>query len=453
MRYDLKIAWRDLSTRRVATLVAVAVISVAVALSVAVSHINDALQRGIVTASDPFGVLVVGAKGSAQQLVLSTLLLEGVPVGNIPQTVHTQLLEDPRAGLVVPIAMGDNLGGSRIVGTDERLLELSPGTDAPPSFRLAEGRFFEADFEAVVGSRAAELQGLAIGDRFLPAHGVEAGLEDDVHDASPHTVVGILQPSSTAFDDAIFTSVASVQAVHAEDVKGAHAGDGEDAFDESEQLAPWPYDEMVKTMLSSVAHAHGEEHAHAADEEHAHADRGAITAVLVRPVGFAEANQIWQDFYTGTEAQAAFPGAELGGIFDLLDQAQELLLGVGWLAALMAALTLFLAVFSAGTARERLLAIMRALGASRLSVSRVVLLESLMIALAGAIVGRLLGYAVAIVLAGQIAGDAAVPVTITYLPELEPWLWLLPIGVGLLAGAIPALQAYRANVLERLYPG
>jgi len=32
-------------------------------------------------------------------------------------------------------------------------------------------------------------------------------------------------------------------------------------------------------------------------------------------------------------------------------------------------------------------------------------------------------------------------------------LWLLPIGVGLLAGAVPAWQAHRADVLGRLYPG
>jgi putative ABC transport system permease protein len=412
MRYDLGIAWRDLSTRRVTTFVAVAVVSVAIALSVAVTHLNDALQRGIVRASDPFGVLVVGAKGSAQQLVLSTLLLQGVPVGNIPLTIHERLSEDERVSLAVPIAMGDNAGGARIIGTDASFFDLSPGVGEAASFQLLEGRLFETDFEAVAGARAARDQGLTIDSTFLPAHGVEQGLEDDVHD-DPHTVVGILKPSGTAFDDAVFTSVASVNAVH-----------------------------------GAQAHAEGETHAEgAADAEEA------VTAVLVRPTGFAEANEIWQDFYVGTEAQAVFPGAELGGIFDLLDQAQDLLLGVGWLAALMAALTVFLAVFSAGAARERLLATMRALGASRLSVSRVVMLESVVIALAGAMVGRLLGYGVAIVLAGQIGTDSAVPVDIAYLPSLEVWLWLLPLAVGLAAGTIPAWQAYRANILERLYPG
>ena len=47
-------------------------------------------DRGIIRASDPFGVLVVGAKGSGQQLVLSTLLLQGLPVGNIDGHIYAE---------------------------------------------------------------------------------------------------------------------------------------------------------------------------------------------------------------------------------------------------------------------------------------------------------------------------------------------------------------------------
>lgn len=77
---------------------------------------------------------------------------------------------------------------------------------------------------------------------------------------------------------------------------------------------------------------------------------------------------------------------------------------------------------------------------------------TVIIAFAGAIAGRVLGYAAALVLADQIALDSAVPVSIGYLPSLEPWLWVLPLSVALFAGAIPAWQAYRANILERLCP-
>jgi putative ABC transport system permease protein len=142
----------------------------------------------------------------------------------------------------------------------------------------------------------------------------------------------------------------------------------------------------------------------------------------------------------------------LGRLFDLLNQGQELLRVVGYLAAVMAALTLFLAVYSATGARERLLAIMRGLGARRSTVFRIVLFETVLTALLGALVGRLVGYGVALAIAAQLTAQSAIPISIRYLPALEAWLWGLPLLLGVVAGLLPALQAYRANVVEKLFP-
>ena len=418
MFYDLTIAWRNIIARPVQTVITMLVVGLAIALSVTVAQLNDGLQRGIIRASDPFGVLVIGAKGSAQQLVLSTLLLQGNPVGNISQHIYAELTADPRVALAVPIALGDNVGNARIIGTTQDFFTLGPSLREPPSFQLAAGRLFTTTFEAVLGNKAAAQLGLVIGNSFFPAHGVSQGLASDEH-AVPHTVVGILRPSNTPFDNAVFTNVESVIAIHEE-----HTGE---AATRTEQI--------------------GEEHT---DEEQA--GEGEITAILVRPTGFIEQNELWQEFYTGSEAQAAFPGRELGGLFDLLNQGQELLRVVGYLTAVMAALTLFLAVYSAAGARERLLAIMRGLGAGRTTVFRIVLFETVLIAMLGALIGRLVGYSVALAIAAQLSAQSAIPITIRYLPQLEGWLWGLPLLLGIVAGLLPAMQAYRANVVEKLFP-
>lgn len=414
MAYDFTIAWRNIVTRPVQTVITLLVVGLAIALSVTVVHLNDGLQRGIIRASNPFGMLVVGAKGSAQQLVLSTLLLQGNPVGNIAQHIYEELTADPRVDLAVPLAMGDNVGNARIIGTNHDFFTLGPSLQEPPTFQLAQGQLFAEHFEAVLGSKAAANLGLVLGDRFVPAHGVSQGLAGDEH-AIPHTVVGILQPSATAFDNAVFTTLASVIKLHAEEEQSNEAG------------------QQTET-------------------EAGHSEAATITAILVRPVGFIEQNDLWQEFYTGAEAQAAFPGRELGALFDLLNQGQALLRLVGYLAAVMAALTLFLAVYSATSARDRLLALMRGLGANRTTVFRIVLLETVLIALGGALLGRLLGYGVATGIAAQIAAQSAIPIPIRYLPQLEPFLWGLPLLLGTVAGLLPALQAYRANVVEKLFP-
>ena len=426
MMYELKLAWRNLLSRPVQTLVTIIVIALAVALAVAVTHLNEGLQRGIIRASDPFGVLVVGAKGSSQQLVLSTLLLQGTPVGNIDGHILQELQDDPRAALVVPIAMGDNVGGARIVGTDEHFFELRPTQQEAPAFRLAGGRHFAADFEAVLGSRAATELGLGLGDRFQPRHGVARGLESDTH-AEVHTVVGILQPSGTPFDNAVLTSVGSILRMH----------------DET------PHSESATTAGAEEPGVAGAEE-HAAD--HDHSAIGQVTAILVQPTGFIEANELWRDFYTGTEAQAVFPGRELGSLFDLLNQGQEILVVVGYLAAIMAALTLFLAIYSATESRQQLLAILRSTGARRGTVVAVVLVETVLMALLGTLLGRLLGYGAAAAIAAQITRQSAIPISIGYLGTLEGALWVLPLGLGVLAGLLPAWHAYRVNVVEKLFP-
>lgn len=454
--YELKLAWRNLLNRPIQTLVTLAVVALAVALAVTVLHLNDALQRGIIRASDPFGVLVVGAKGSGQQLVLSTLLLQGLPIGNIDGHIFEELRDDPRVALAAPIAMGDNIGGARIIGADEQFFALRSTQQASPAFQLAEGRIFAADFEAVLGSRAAAELGLRIGDQFRPAHGVEPGLEGDDH-AEVHTVVGILRPSGTAFDNAVFTTVNSVVQMHAEaeseQLASTNAPTAKtDAAAADEQATDHATDADANAALLDAA-AHSDEDAHAdAPDEHGHAGPGQVTAVLVAPVGFIEANQLWREFYTSAEAQAVFPGRELGGLFDLLNQGQEILIIVGYLAAIMAALTLFLAIYSATEARQHLLAILRGVGASRRTVMLVVLVETVLVALLGALLGRLLGYGAAAAIAAEISRRSAIPVAIGWLPQAELALWLLPLTLGVLAGLLPAWQAYRVNVVEKLFP-
>jgi putative ABC transport system permease protein len=464
--YELKLAWRNLVNRPVQTLVTLTVVALAVALAVTAIHLNEGLQRGIIRASDPFGVLVVGAKGSSQQLVLSTLLLQGTPVGNIDGHVFEELRNDPRVALAVPIAMGDNIGGARIIGTDEHFFELRSSQQAPPAFQLAEGRLFEADFEAVLGSRAAAALGLRIGDQFRPAHGVEPGLEGDEH-AELHTIVGILRPSDTPFDNAVFTTVNSVIQIHAEAAPEAPVSADSAAMDaHAEETDHDATDSAAVATVAETARHEESEHAddaHAVDEheergeaeahdDHDHAIKGQVTAVLVAPVGFIEANQLWREFYTGTEAQAVFPGRELGGLFDLLNQGQEILIAVGYLAAIMAALTLFLAIYSATESRQHLLAILRGVGASRRTVMLVVLVETVLVAMLGALLGRLLGYGAATAIAGEISRRSAIPIVLGWLPQVEPALWLLPLALGVLAGLLPAWQAYRVNVVEKLFP-
>lgn len=437
MIYDMAVAWRNLRSRPIQTAIPALVIALALALSLAVAMLSDGAKEGIIQASDPFGVMVVGAKGSSQQLVLNSILLQDDPVGNIPYTVYADLAQDERVQLAVPLAFGDNVAGARLIGTDHSFFDLRTSRSAPPAFQLADGQLFaqvgdehdaeseehaeeeheegehhdEGLFEAVLGAKAADDLGLKVGDQFETTHGFGEGIASDHHD-KPYTVVGILKPSGTAYDAAVFTQIESIWHVH------------EVAPDDP--LAPYVGEQMG-----------------ASDQ---------VTAVLVLPASFAGQNQLYQEFYTGTEAQAAFPGTELTDLFDMIDQAQEILGLIGYMVLGMAALTVFLSMYNATVAREHAIAVMRGLGSSPAHVVRIVLFETLFVTLIGAVLGRVLGYGAARVIADMYSARSAIPIPLRILPDWELLLWALPLGVGALASLVPAALAYRVNVVEKLFP-
>jgi|GEM_PF-531627 len=430
MMYDLRIALRNLRKRPVETFVPILIVGLAIALSVAIFVLAYGAEEGIVQASDPFGVLVIGSAGSGQDLVLSSILLQGNPIGNIPYGVYEDLeADDARVQLAVPLAFGDSIGGARIIGTNHNFFRLRTSRSAPSAFQIAEGRLFD-DFarsegtettsvtEAVLGSIAASGTGLQIGDRFVGTHGVGPGIAENVHDNLEYVVVGVLKPSRTAYDAAIYTSIESVWYVHEES--------------EEVDLPSFGQIDLVRDQASAPV----------SDQ---------VTSVLVLPTGFIEQNQIAQEFYVDPTLQVAFPGEQLGNLINLLNQGQVILEGVGYLVLVIAALTLFLSMYSSVLVRRQSIAIMRSIGTSRLSISRIIVFETFIVSVAGAILGRILGYLFAFVAAEIYSNLSAIPVPIRFLPDLEVILWVLTISMGVLSGLIPALMAYRVNVVRQLF--
>lgn len=383
---------------------------------------DDQADQFVVNAvNDLGGALIIGTSDySPTELVENTLLLRGVPTTEIEYELYELFLQDARADWLVPMIFAD-MSGTIIIGTKNTILNMTD-FDGEPVFTIADGRMLTANnndpevehehmegmFEAVVGSRAAERLNLQIGDTFQGSHGLGVTLATDVHEEI-YTVVGILEPTDTAYDEAIFTQVVSVWTVHDDDVLPEFAANQLGATNE-------------------------------------------VTAVLVSATSFANQQQIVQEFLTSQEAQVAFPGDELAQLFELIDQAQEILTVVAYLVLAIASLTVFLAMYNAIVARERAIAIMRGLGSSQAVIFRIVIFETLMVTLIGVVLGRLLAYPAAMLIAAEISSESTIPIPLRVLVNWELILLLVPLGVGAIAGLLPAMMAYRVNVVEKLFP-
>ena len=179
-------------------------LSVTLSAGVALMAYNISMQvkEGIVNTAAYYDI-IIGPSGSSTQLAMNTMFFTDSPLGTIPYAYVEELKKNPDVNQAVPFTMGDSYNAARVVGTTADFLSGKA---------LREGDMFSEPFEAVVGSAVARQYGLSLGDTLITSHGLSSrGTE---HAASPLTVTGILSPSHTAYDNAVFTSVETVWAVH-----------------------------------------------------------------------------------------------------------------------------------------------------------------------------------------------------------------------------------------------
>lgn len=346
--------------------------------------------------------LVVGAKGSPLQLILSSIYHIDTPTGNIPLAAQAQLAQNRLVKKVIPLALGDSYNGFRIVGTNADYA-------AHYGAAVAQGKLFEAPMQAVFGAQAAARSHASVGAVFAGSHGLARGGEE--HKDAPYQVVGILQPTGTVLDRLILTPVESVWRVH-------EISNGIDVNDLEEKAAM--------------------------DAERE------LTALLVQYASPLAAVTMPRMINSQPALQAAQPAFEAAKLFRLLGVGVDVLRGIAAVVLLSAALSMFVALYNALEERKTDLAILRTLGATPAKLFLLLLAEGLLLALSGALLGWLLGHGAVAALGYALSAEQNVRISGWLITPDEGWLALAAIGIGLMAALIPALRAYRTDIATTL---
>ncbi|HEV3007021.1 MAG TPA: ABC transporter permease, partial [Pirellulales bacterium] len=277
-----KIAWRSMQQRALASWLTGLSMALGVALVVSVLVIHSVVSDTFRRTAQGFD-LIVGAKGSGLQLVLNTVFHLSKPINNIPYSYYKEFTEDEHhrgkyaryVKLAVPYCLGDSYEGYRVVGTTPQMFdEFEYANDR--KYQFAQGRNFtqEGFFEGVIGSLVARNAHLKLGDTFNPTHGVsEEGLGHK-HDA--FTVVGILAPTGTPNDRALFVNMEGFYLLdkHAKEPPKPRAKPADHVHDEHEEHGQDEHGEHAGGEDAHDDHADGDhelaDHAH--DEHDAHDD-------------------------------------------------------------------------------------------------------------------------------------------------------------------------------------
>jgi putative ABC transport system permease protein len=393
--------------------------------------------------------LVVGAKGSPLQLILSSIYQVDVPTGNIPLATVDLLRADPTVAEVIPLALGDSFRGYRIVGTEPAYVENFGGV-------LAQGQMFAADYQAVIGAQVARETGAGLGQKFVGSHGLSGDGHD--HEETPYEVVGILAPTGTVLDRLIVTPVGSIWAAHGFAAPPVE-GDAEDHDDHAGHDDDHDHDHDGDGHQDHAAHDHEDghedghdEHAEAEPEHAAHAGGGdlEVTALLIKYRSSMAAVRLPNFINKQTELQAAAPAVEMTRLLSLLGVGIDAVRAFAILLMATSGLSIFVALYSALRQREGDMAMLRVMGARPGAIFGHIVLEGVLLAAAGALLGVAVGHAVVAASAASFPQLRDMGLTAARFETAELVIVMAAIGMGALAALIPALKVFRVDIAKTL---
>jgi len=440
------IVLKNLKKRFLATTLTTLSVALGAGLILAILTIQSETEKSFNQTSTGYD-LILAAKGSQLQTTLNTLYHIETSTGVVPYALYEAAIKDPRVAYAFPFYVGDRYMQYRVIGTSKDYLEKAqPRREV--SYTFSDGRNFDALQEAVLGAMVAEETGLKVGDTFNFTHGIagqDASAEVFVHEDHPVTVVGILEPTGTANDRVIFAELQTTHSVHQ------------------------AYQETAEDTVNQQAEAHQHDHDHS-DEMKVKLTN--LDAVLIKYKSPASALQVagminypvpdnpviarnlQRDpmFPYREGVMAVSPAVQVSQLMKIIGNVDWILKVVAYLVIIVAITGILVAIYNTMEERRRDIAIMRSLGASRRTILSIIVLESTFICFVGSILGLFLGWSTTAVAAPYLILSAGIfiePFTFEYLHAM---ILLLMCALGIIAGTIPGLKAYRTDVAAYLTP-
>lgn len=412
----IAIAWKSLRNRWPTALLAILAIAMSVALILSVEKIrHDARASFTQTVSGTD--LIVGARSGSVQLLLYSVFRIGNATNNISWESVEDIQNRRAIDWVIPISLGDSHAGFRVLGTNHMYFEHYR-FGAKRNLSFAEGRRFDDVFDAVIGSEVAQKLNYKVGDQIVVAHGTgNASLV--THEQQPFTVSGILDPTGTPVDRAIHVSLEGIEAMHIDWRNGATVkGEGTSA------------DEVRSMDLKPSA----------------------VTALLIglKSKGTIFREQRAINTYRAEPLLAILPGVALQELWNLVSVAEMALMIVSVMVVIAGLVNLMSVLLAGLNERRREMAVLRSVGAKPSNIFTLLCIESFLLTLGGIIAGVLLHYAITTVGGLYLMERFGLAVQLS-LPRRPELIILVSIAVaGLVAGMIPALQAYRKSLADGL---
>ncbi|MCH2595962.1 MAG: ABC transporter permease [Pirellulales bacterium] len=448
---------------------------VSVALSVfvllGVEHVRQETRKNF--ASTVTGVeLIVGARTGDINLLLLSIFRIGSATANVSWSTVEVLSDHDRVDWVVPISLGDSHRGFRVVGTTTDFFErYQYGRSEGLTF--SKGARFEKLDDVVIGASVASSLNYSPGDSVTLSHGI-AETSFSHHEELPLTVVGVLKPTGTPIDNALFVSLEAIDAVHsdAEHNEGHGEGHGHDEASKGPDEADFEDDDHDGAHHGTDAHhddhdEHYESDSHGADHkneryEEVHEEAGhrnehkdyayvgpldSVTALLVGLNGPVATLQVqrWVNEYEEEALLAILPGVALSQLWDLVGGVEAALRAIALVVFISSLFGLNAMLMASMRERRQEIIILRSIGAPSVFIVTLLIVEALLIVT----IGVLLAIACLLLAIAGVNGVLTTVVGLSFSYQILYTSSLIALGLiyltTLVLGLIPAWQAYQLS--------
>ena len=409
----LSLTLQSLANRWLTAALTIAAIAVSIALLLGVEKVRTGAKvsfANTISGTD----LIVGARSGPVQLLLYSVFRIGNATANISWSSYEAIAADQNVAWTVPLSLGDSHRGFRVLGTTTEYFARYRYRGGQ-NLQFETGKPFDDLFDAVIGADVAENLGYRLGDDMVVAHGIgAAGFSK--HEDKPFRVAGILEKTGTPVDRTVHVSLEGIEAIHIGWETGAPTGPSVTA------------DEARKLELKPKA----------------------VTAALVGLKSKFATFRLQRAIneYRGEPLLAIIPGVALHELWGLIGLAETALGAVSVMVVVTAILGMITTIFAGLNERRREMAILRALGAPPRTILGLLLIESTVLSIGGAMIGAVLLYAGLFALRPAIDALYGLYLPVD-LPTVREWWMLGAVAcAGAFAGLPPALRAYRLSLAD-----
>lgn len=408
----LRLAIASLFARALTVGMTILAIALSVALFLGVEKVRTGAKASFadtISGTD----LIVGARSGSVQLLLYSVFRIGNATNNVTWESYRDIAMRSDVDWIVPISLGDSHRQFRVMGTTQAFFEHYKYRQGR-SLAVSEGAIMDDLFDTVIGADVAATLGYSVGDPIIVAHGLASFTE---HKDQPFRVSGILEKTGTPVDRTVIVSMEAIEAIHVDWQSGAQVPGQSTPADVIREMELTP--KAITAALVGV-------------------ESPLQTFALQRAINEYEEEPLL----------AILPGVALQELWGIVGIAETALLAVSAMVVVTALIGMMATIFSSLNERRREMAIFRAMGARPFTILSMLVLEAMMMAAVGALLGLVLLY-IGLIVAQPILDSAFglwLPIDAPTLREV--WVILGVICAGAIVSLVPALRAYRMSVAD-----